>query len=83
MFPLLMWAESLCSAADGDEGGRHQLITASVSNGNLYILKIQVREEQKWGSWSAPRHASLCRQVEYVCPKNDDACGSLCFPPTA
>ena len=33
-----------CCAADGDEGGRHQLITASVSNGNLYILKIQVRK---------------------------------------
>ena len=29
----------LC-AADGDEGGRHQLITAAVGAGVLYILKV-------------------------------------------
>ncbi len=27
-------------AADGDEGGRHQLITAAIGNGVLYILKV-------------------------------------------
>jgi phage terminase large subunit-like protein len=32
--------------ADGDEGGRHQLITAAVGNGNLYILKIQVGDKR-------------------------------------
>ena len=32
--------------ADGDEGGRHQLITASVSNGQLYILKVQVGDKR-------------------------------------
>ena len=36
----------LCPAADGDEGGRHQLITAAVSGGNLYILKIQVGDKR-------------------------------------
>jgi hypothetical protein len=38
--------ELLTTTADGDEGGRHQLITASVSNGNLYILKIQVGDKR-------------------------------------
>merc|ERR1712224_462857 len=32
--------------ADGDEGGRHQLIKALVSGGNLYILKIQVGDKR-------------------------------------
>lgn len=32
--------------ADGDEGGRHQLITAAVSGGNLYILKVQVGDKR-------------------------------------
>merc|ERR1712078_646656 len=32
--------------ADGDEGGRHQLIKAVVSNGNLFILKIQVGDKR-------------------------------------
>ena len=27
-------------AADGNEGGRHQLVTAAVSNGTLYICKV-------------------------------------------
>lgn len=33
-------------AADGDEGGRHQLITAAVSGGNLWILKVQVGDKR-------------------------------------
>ena len=36
----------MCAAADGDEGGRHQLITAAVSGGVLYILKIQVGDKR-------------------------------------
>merc|ERR1719298_295728 len=36
----------LSRSADGDEGGRHQLITATVSNGFLYILKIQVGDKR-------------------------------------
>jgi len=33
--------EVLCRTADGDEGGRNQLISAVVSKGKLYILKVQ------------------------------------------
>jgi hypothetical protein len=36
----------LSRTADGDEGGRHQLISATVSNNNLYILKIQVGDKR-------------------------------------
>ncbi|EIE25005.1 photosystem II oxygen evolving complex protein PsbP [Coccomyxa subellipsoidea C-169] len=38
--------EILTRTADGDEGGRHQLITAAVGNGNLYILKVQVGDKR-------------------------------------
>ena len=34
------------AAADGDEGGRHQLITAAVGNGTLYILKVQIGDKR-------------------------------------
>merc|ERR1711904_217833 len=36
----------LTRTADGDEGGRHQLISATVSNNNLYVLKIQVGDKR-------------------------------------
>jgi hypothetical protein len=36
----------LSRTADGDEGGRHQLITAAVSNGQLYILKVQIGDKR-------------------------------------
>merc|ERR1712124_163679 len=36
----------LSRTADGDEGGRHQLISATVSGNNLYILKIQVGDKR-------------------------------------
>merc|ERR1712070_1192877 len=36
----------LSRTADGDEGGRHQLISATVSGGTLYILKIQVGDKR-------------------------------------
>lgn len=35
-----------CIAADGDEGGRHQLFKATVSNGSLYILKVQIGDKR-------------------------------------
>lgn len=35
-----------CSAADGNEGGRHHLITAAVGNGNLYIMKVQIGDKR-------------------------------------
>mmetsp|Transcript_27520 Transcript_27520/g.38247 ORF Transcript_27520/g.38247 Transcript_27520/m.38247 type:complete len:293 (-) Transcript_27520:225-1103(-) len=36
----------LSRTADGDEGGRHKLITAGVKNGQLYILFIQVGDKR-------------------------------------
>jgi len=36
----------LARSADGDEGGRHQLISATVSNGALYILKVQIGDKR-------------------------------------
>eukprot|EP00197_Chlamydomonas_leiostraca_P002026 CAMPEP_0202857334 /NCGR_PEP_ID=MMETSP1391-20130828/314_1 /ASSEMBLY_ACC=CAM_ASM_000867 /TAXON_ID=1034604 /ORGANISM="Chlamydomonas leiostraca, Strain SAG 11-49" /LENGTH=247 /DNA_ID=CAMNT_0049536125 /DNA_START=14 /DNA_END=757 /DNA_ORIENTATION=+ len=36
----------LTRTADGDEGGRHQLIKATVSNGNLYLMKIQAGDKR-------------------------------------
>merc|ERR1712193_490270 len=36
----------LSRTADGDEGGRHQLISATVSGGILYILKVQIGDKR-------------------------------------
>merc|ERR1719408_463963 len=36
----------LSRTADGDEGGRHQLISAVVSSNTLYILKVQVGDKR-------------------------------------
>lgn len=38
--------EVLTRTADGDEGGRHQLIAATVSNSNLYLLKVQCGDKR-------------------------------------
>lgn len=38
----------LSRTADNDEGGRHQLIAAAVSNGKLYLLKVQIGDK-RWG----------------------------------
>jgi hypothetical protein len=38
--------EFLVRSADGDEGGRHQLISAAVSNGKLLILKVQAGDKR-------------------------------------
>jgi hypothetical protein len=38
--------EILTRTADGDEGGRHQLIKATVSKGNLYIIKVQAGDKR-------------------------------------
>ncbi|RWR85789.1 LOW QUALITY PROTEIN: PsbP domain-containing protein [Cinnamomum micranthum f. kanehirae] len=32
--------------ADGNEGGKHQLITATISNGKLYICKAQFGDKR-------------------------------------
>lgn len=39
--------EILTRTADGDEGGRHQLISATVSDGTLYIMKLQ-SGDKRW-----------------------------------
>merc|ERR1711977_805526 len=36
----------LARSADGDEGGRHQLISATISANTLYVLKIQVGDKR-------------------------------------
>merc|ERR1739848_572037 len=36
----------LARTADGDEGGRHQLISATVSANTLFILKIQIGDKR-------------------------------------
>lgn len=36
----------LTRTADGDEGGKHHLITATVSNGKLYICKAQAGDKR-------------------------------------
>jgi len=38
--------ELLVRTADGDEGGRHQLVSATVSGGKLWICKIQVGDKR-------------------------------------
>ena len=36
----------LTRTADGDEGGKHNLIKATISGGKLWILKIQVGDKR-------------------------------------
>merc|ERR1711907_752634 len=36
----------LSRTADGDEGGRHQLISATISSNTLYILKVQIGDKR-------------------------------------
>lgn len=36
----------LTRTADGNEGGRHQLLSATVSNGALYVLKVQAGDKR-------------------------------------
>ncbi|KAF5828341.1 23kDa polypeptide of the oxygen-evolving complex of photosystem II [Dunaliella salina] len=38
--------EILSRTADGNEGGRHQLVKATVSNGKLYLLKVQAGDKR-------------------------------------
>lgn len=38
--------EILTRTADGNEGGRHHLITAAVGNGNLYVMKVQIGDKR-------------------------------------
>ena len=36
----------LTRTADGDEGGKHQLISATVSDGKLYVCKAQAGDKR-------------------------------------
>ncbi len=38
--------EVLTRTADGDEGGRHHLVAATVSKGDLWILKVQAGDKR-------------------------------------
>jgi len=38
--------EILTRTADGNEGGRHQLVKATISNGKLYLLKVQAGDKR-------------------------------------
>ena len=46
LFLTLLSEGMLCRSADGDEGGRHQLFSATVSNGKLFILKAQCGDKR-------------------------------------
>ena len=46
---LNVLTDACICAADGNEGGRHQLVTAAVSNGTLYICKVRA-------VWLYPKH---------------------------
>lgn len=54
----------LARIADGDEGGKHQLITATVDKGKLYICKAQAGDtrggsREQGGSWRALQALSV------------------------
>ena len=51
--------ELLCRTADGNEGGRHQLISAAVSKGNLYILRVQAGDKRWIGVGKGVREGCL------------------------
>lgn len=36
----------LTRTADGEEGGRHQLVAATVSQGNLYLLLVRCGDKR-------------------------------------
>jgi len=38
--------EILTRTADGNEGGRHHLIAATVGNGQLYVMKVQIGDKR-------------------------------------
>ena len=51
--------ELLIRTVDGNEGGRHQLISAAVSKGNLYILRIQAGDKRWIGVGKGVREGCL------------------------
>ena len=52
--------ELLTRTADGNEGGRQQLLTATVGNGNLYICKVQIGDKRWFKGELAPSGSVGC-----------------------
>mmetsp|Transcript_15147 Transcript_15147/g.20903 ORF Transcript_15147/g.20903 Transcript_15147/m.20903 type:complete len:260 (-) Transcript_15147:83-862(-) len=48
----------LTRTADGDEGGKHQLISGTVSNGKLYLYKMQIGDKRWFKGLDRPATAS-------------------------
>jgi hypothetical protein len=40
------WLLLFVFVADGDEGGRHQLVGATVSGGKLWMVKVQIGDKR-------------------------------------
>ena len=51
--------ELLIRTADGNEGGRHQLISAAVNKGNLYVLRVQAGDKRWIGVGKGVREGCL------------------------
>ncbi|UPR04630.1 photosystem II oxygen-evolving enhancer protein 2 [Chloropicon primus] len=51
--------ELLIRTADGNEGGRHQLISAAVSKGNLYVLRVQAGDKRWIGVGKGVREGCI------------------------
>lgn len=51
--------ELLCRTADGDEGGRHQLISAVVSDGRLYVCKFQAGDKSWFKGLELPARTAV------------------------
>ena len=51
--------ELLIRTADGNEGGRHQLISAAVNKGNLYVLRVQAGDKRWIGVGKGVREGCI------------------------
>ena len=51
--------ELLTRTADGNEGGRHHLISAAISKGNLYIFRAQAGDKRWIGVGAGVRKECL------------------------
>lgn len=60
--------EILTRTADGNEGGRHQLLTAAVGNGNLYVCKVQIGDKRWFKGESARLAPLLAIRMHYSAP---------------
>jgi len=51
--------EMLVRTADGDEGGKHQLFTATVSGGKLYVCKVQNGDKSWFKGGEVPSRETI------------------------